>query len=196
MPNSFVQKLASELDTTVEAVESKWKQAKKIVADQYPDKSEDDDSFWALVTTLTKKLLGIKEHIIMGKKMLKEDYGDGFDFSSDPNFEGAGMTFDKLLESEEKILNKLTEATEYKGIFFSQGDEANEYLDMIDEKGPEYTLDYILDLLPSDFGEGGTVRDGPAAGTDDNTFKKGNYILNWNSRIGYVGVERIDQTGD
>jgi len=41
--------------------EKMWKRAKKEAHKSYPDKSEDDDSFWAIVQTIYKRMKGVKE---------------------------------------------------------------------------------------------------------------------------------------
>lgn len=56
MPNSVIKSIADDTGKSIAEVEKLWDKAKAIVKSEYPHKSEDDDSYWALVTSITKKM--------------------------------------------------------------------------------------------------------------------------------------------
>lgn len=62
MPSAFIKSLAGKSKASKREAEKRWAQAKKIVKDGY-DYDEKDPRYWALVTTITKKLLGLSEDI-------------------------------------------------------------------------------------------------------------------------------------
>ena len=72
-------------------------------------------------------------------------------------------------------------------IFFAQGDAADDYLAMIDEHGPEHTLQYLADAAHYP-GEHNTSRT-PGHGSSDEVFQLEGYILSWNEALGYLGLE-------
>jgi hypothetical protein len=70
MPTRALKGMAKHADVSLAAAEHKWEKAKSIVRQEY-DYSEDDSHFWALVTSITKRMLGLKESISF-KEFLKE----------------------------------------------------------------------------------------------------------------------------
>jgi hypothetical protein len=60
MPVPALKKMASDHHTTLAIAEQKWEEAKEIASKQYPDMDKHSDSYWAVVTTITKaKLKGL-----------------------------------------------------------------------------------------------------------------------------------------
>ena len=62
MPAAVLKSLVKKSGKSMADAEHDWNHAKKIVKKEY-GKSEDDPSFWALVTGITKKMMGVKESI-------------------------------------------------------------------------------------------------------------------------------------
>jgi len=81
---------------------------------------------------------------------------------------------------------------EYEDVVFLQGDEADQYLKMIEEQGAEETIR----VLASNFYHPGehSKQKGNPAGSSDKTFtsQDGKFILSWNERLGYVGLVAKD----
>lgn len=73
----------------------------------------------------------------------------------------------------------------YQDVVFMQGDDAIEPLQILDDKGVEAVAEYLGQW---DYGEGEHV-DFPA-GDDDDIEEAGDYIVIWNSRLGYIGMVR------
>lgn len=73
MPSTSLKHLAKRAKVTVDAAEKKWEHAKRIVRSEY-DIEEDDPSFWALTTAVTKKMLGLKEEKMNFKQYLQETH--------------------------------------------------------------------------------------------------------------------------
>jgi len=69
-------------------------------------------------------------------------------------------------------------------IFLEHCDDANIALGM----SPDAAIDYLKDWHQP--GEHELAND-PAAGTDDDTYERDGYILSWNDRLGYIGLEYI-----
>ena len=61
MPSAVLKSLAAKAGKSEAEAEKLWKEAKAAAHKQYPDLSEEDDKFWAIVTSIVKKMLGIKE---------------------------------------------------------------------------------------------------------------------------------------
>lgn len=61
MPNNVVKSLAKKSGKSEDEVEKKWEEAKEKVKEDYPDLTEDDDKFWAIVTEITKRMLGMEK---------------------------------------------------------------------------------------------------------------------------------------
>jgi len=76
----------------------------------------------------------------------------------------------------------------YANIVFAQGDDATEPLELLDRDGEQAAIEYLAQW---DYGEYHDVRDAPSAGTSDYTFKSGAYVLSYNLRMGYIGLEKI-----
>jgi len=60
MPAALIKKLSKTTGQPLSAVERHWEHAKQIVSTEYK-KPQTDPSYWALVSAITKKMLGIKE---------------------------------------------------------------------------------------------------------------------------------------
>lgn len=77
---------------------------------------------------------------------------------------------------------------EYERLVFLQCEEADEYLDFLDENGPLETVNRLLQDF--DNPEPGDIHDEPARGEDDDYYETpGGYILSWCSSLGYIGLE-------
>lgn len=74
-----------------------------------------------------------------------------------------------------------------------QDSEADEALDILDEEGEEAALEHLAQWHHP--GEHETS-DEESAGDDDDVFEQDGYILSWNSRIGYIGLEFDTEADD
>lgn len=61
MPTNALKSLADDAGVSMEEAEAAWDKAKAAAKEEYPELSEDDDKFWAIVTSITKKMIGLKE---------------------------------------------------------------------------------------------------------------------------------------
>lgn len=75
----------------------------------------------------------------------------------------------------------------YEDIIFMQGEEANEALEILESKGEIAVIEFLSNW---DYGDG-PINEESQAGISDRTFKDGDYLLTWNFRWGYIGLERI-----
>ena len=80
----------------------------------------------------------------------------------------------------------------YYNLFWLDGPEALELIDLIGADGPESVLNYLVDALgdPRDAGEEDDI---PWHGPEDETYTKGGYTLSWHSGLGYIGLEYEDR---
>lgn len=79
-------------------------------------------------------------------------------------------------------------AQKYYEIVFLQGEEAIEPLHILDDKGEDAAVEYL-----SQWDYGGEMEHSPEEqpwGEDDETFEKDDYVMSWNSRLGYIGLVR------
>ena len=73
-------------------------------------------------------------------------------------------------------------------VVFMQGDEAQEYLDLLDNEGAEVALEKLKEWhYPNEH----ATRTELPNGSSDRTFKQGQYFLSWNSGLGYIGLSYI-----
>ncbi len=82
MPVPMIHSLAQKSGKSDAEVEAKWNQAKEQVAKEYPNIGKDDDRHWALVASITKKMVGIKE-TVMANKTLKDLHPSAFHIDGD-----------------------------------------------------------------------------------------------------------------
>lgn len=82
----------------------------------------------------------------------------------------------------------------YENVVFVQGEEAHEFLDLIDEMGASDALDYMLDYLGVyEAGTHEVVEDTPN-GLSDQTYTDGDgFTLSWNTNLDYVGIHKLVQ---
>lgn len=78
----------------------------------------------------------------------------------------------------------------YQSIVFAQGDDATEPLELLDENGVDCAVGYLSEW---DQGEDNAEpwKESSAAGESDRQERCGAYLLTWNSRLGYIGLERV-----
>ncbi|OQA82032.1 MAG: hypothetical protein BWY31_03441 [Lentisphaerae bacterium ADurb.Bin242] len=78
---------------------------------------------------------------------------------------------------------------EYMSIVFIQNEEAEEPLNILEAQGKGAALQYLRQW---DYGEddGETYPENPA-GSGDSTYREGNYIMSYNSSMGYIGLCKI-----
>ncbi len=75
----------------------------------------------------------------------------------------------------------------YQRIVFMQGEEADEPLAILEEHGTDAAIEFLAqwDMEP------GEEFDEPSSGTDDDVYECDSYRLSYNTRLGYIGLERI-----
>ncbi len=78
--------------------------------------------------------------------------------------------------------------TKYIQIVFLQGDEAEEVLNIIDEKGELAGIEYLNQW---NFNEGEIIEGELPAGKGDFTFKEGDFILNYRPVLSYAGLVQL-----
>lgn len=76
----------------------------------------------------------------------------------------------------------------YQRIVFMQGEEADEPLAILDNDGTEAAVEFLAqwDMEPGEeFNE-------PASGDSDDVYETDDGLrLSWNTRLGYIGLERV-----
>lgn len=78
----------------------------------------------------------------------------------------------------------------YTLIVFLQGEDADEPLAILDSQGESAAIDYLAQW---DYGDAGEDFDEPSSGTDDDVHETDDgYRLSYNTRLGYIGLERIN----
>lgn len=95
----------------------------------------------------------------------------------------------KFRDYMKSVLNEDdAQGQKYYEIVFMQGDDAVEPLGILDSKGEEDALAYLKDW---DYGK--EMEHSPVEqpwSDEDDTYEEDDYIMSWNSRIGYIGLVR------
>lgn len=76
MPSSIVKSISRDTGKSEEEVEALWKKAKVTVSKEYPQYSKDDDNYWKLVTSITKKMSEDTSDIMSFKQFIAEAQSD------------------------------------------------------------------------------------------------------------------------
>lgn len=76
----------------------------------------------------------------------------------------------------------------YVDIVFAQGDDADEPLRLLEEDSVTAAIEYLAQW---DYGDDDEITAESRPGREDRQEQEGNYLLTWNSRIGYIGLERV-----
>lgn len=93
-----------------------------------------------------------------------------------------------IVKELRKILAERPAVFKYQRIVFCQGEDANEPLRILDEQGEEAAIEYLAQW---DMDPPGELFDESSAGSDDDVFESDDgYILSYNTRLGYIGLER------
>lgn len=70
-------------------------------------------------------------------------------------------------------------------VVFLDGDNACEYLDLLDEEGAEAALEKLKEWhYPREH----STRTEMPHGSSDRTFRKDGYVLSWNKGLGHIGL--------
>lgn len=93
-----------------------------------------------------------------------------------------------------------TDSDTYENVVFLQGSEASEPLSMLDNDGPDAAIEFLTQWHNPGEHEGTNEL---GHGMTDKVYGKGNYILSWNTALGYIGLQyrinpgsNINETGD
>ncbi len=78
----------------------------------------------------------------------------------------------------------------FKSIVFLQGSEASESLDTLNDEGVEAAMTH-LQQWESENPPKDEVHHAPLAGYGDDLFREGRYIMSWNFKREYIGLEKI-----
>ena len=73
-------------------------------------------------------------------------------------------------------------------VFMQNSQDTEEPLRILEEQGEHAALEYLKQW---DYGDACEERDEPSAGTDDTIYREGDYIMSYNLRLEYIGLERI-----
>jgi len=75
MPSSIIQSFAQKTGKSVKEVEAMWDRAKGVVAKQYPERGEEGEGYYKLVTGVLKKMLGESREVSGRADRIMERYG-------------------------------------------------------------------------------------------------------------------------
>lgn len=77
----------------------------------------------------------------------------------------------------------------YLEIVFIQNEEAETPLKILEEQGEDAAMNYLRQW---DYGdEDGEIYDENPGGSSDSVYRKGNYVMTYNTSLGYVGLCKI-----
>ena len=69
MPNNLIISYSKKTGKSVAELEDSWNSAEKIVKKDYPNIKEGDDSYYKLIVSIFKNMVGVKEESISLKDM-------------------------------------------------------------------------------------------------------------------------------
>jgi hypothetical protein len=78
--------------------------------------------------------------------------------------------------------------TVYRQIVYQQGQDADETMQILDEHGKKAAFEHLLQW---DNGQEDDVRSTTSAGSNDYSYKHGNYIMSYNLGLPYIGLEEV-----
>lgn len=83
-------------------------------------------------------------------------------------------------------MGESTDQDKYEDVVFLQGQEADEPLQILQNDGQDAALEYLKSwhMLGSHMGNSNLGH-----GSADQTYEKDGYIMSWNNRIGYIGLQ-------
>ena len=91
----------------------------------------------------------------------------------------------KLDPSFKKNINERNDKGRYEEVVFMQDHEADDVLKILDERGEDAALDYLIQWHDPGIHD---TSDELGHGTSDRTYEKDGYIMSWNPYIGYIGL--------
>ena len=83
-------------------------------------------------------------------------------------------------------INESTDQDKYEDVVFLQGDDAFQPLEILDSKGADAALEYLKQWHYPGEHQGSQEL---GHGSGDKTYEKDGYIMSWNSRLGYIGLQ-------
>lgn len=83
-------------------------------------------------------------------------------------------------------LNESTDLDKYEDVVFMQGDDAHKALTILDVGGEEAALKYLKQWHEPGSHMGSNEL---GHGSGDETYEKDGYIMSWNTRMGYIGLQ-------
>ena len=97
--------------------------------------------------------------------------------------------FEVMLRLDKTFKPKLNESTDqdrYEDVVFIQGEEADEPLQILNTQGEDAALNYLKQWHEHGSHMGSNEL---GHGSDDEIYEKDGYIMSWNPRIGYIGLQ-------
>ncbi len=109
-------------------------------------------------------------------------------YKFEPTYGNAEKTIDNIPSSDgmNTAVDESTDQEKYENVVFMQGDDAFQPLEILDSDGPEAALEYLKQWHYPGEHEGSNEL---GHGTSDEIFEKDGYIMSWNPRIGYIGLQ-------
>lgn len=98
MPSSVIKSIAKKSSKGIDTIEDYWDEAKDVVKDQYSDVQVDSDRYYALVTSIVKRMAGVEDKkvesvtskLIMNESKIREALNSTI---KNPFTEKAGVMF-------------------------------------------------------------------------------------------------------
>ena len=169
-PDGYTFARGSAGDITPQALSKLPTIIKRIQADMKGEKSK----FNPAKTFESQSLVNEEE---------KSDYPDpiGKKFKPKAQIKKKKKRFDTAVK-----LGESTDQDRYEDVVFLQGDEAYQPLEILDTKGQDAAMEYLKQWHSPGEHQGSQEL---GHGSDDQTYEKDGYIMTWNTRIGYIGLQ-------
>lgn len=90
------------------------------------------------------------------------------------------------IKNHDTVVSEGTDLERYEDVVFIQGSEAEEPLRILNDQGPEAALEYLKQWHSHGEHMGSNE---VSHGADDKVFKKDGYIMSWNNKLDYIGLQ-------
>lgn len=94
---------------------------------------------------------------------------------------------DKDIKAKTTVsIDESSDRDKYEDVVFLQGDEAFEPLERLDREGPDAALEYLKQWHYPGEHQGSQEE---KHGREDKVYRKDGYVMSWNPRLGYIGLQ-------
>lgn len=177
MPPNLVKSFSKKSGKSVDTIEKYWDDAQIVVSKQYPDVEKDSDRYFALVTSIVKKMAGIEDKKVETRDNTKLTHQEQIREALDRSIQNPFTEKSTIIFVDEASFIKAVESlTEYEVEQVKRSDETSYYILLDNSTGNKSKS---IDSVQYIYGE--YPKQKPIYMTEK--VKKGLYQLHFNSKV-------------